>query len=466
MITKSCKCGAKSKEVQCARQFTCDVKCKRIRDCGKHPCNKKCCDGDCAPCEQMCGKTLNCKNHKCLSRCHQGPCYPCTQRTQVVCNCGETKITVPCGKEKNTKPPRCKKVCTMDTNCHHKERIKHLCHPGDCPLCKQICNRSLDCSHICTVPCHDNVQVHVEQKGRPAGPWEDTGPVYQTKKLPCPPCTAPVPIACLGNHEIANWPCHEAKPSSCGRKCGRQLPCTNHTCQRECHRVRHAPDDISSGINCKKCDSACGIDRPAGCSHPCNQGCHPGPCNPCPVNLKLKCHCGIGNLFIKCSEFCGCGEKDKHDLLCCKDQCPKLMECGHRCLNLCHSGVCSSQSLCKKRVKLSCPCKRRKEDFRCFTVNSAENPVQCDDECEEIKKKEMEKKNKSGKDRVQEDLHAKREAEIFEKQLEGGKRKRRNRRRGEAEEEEESFYEKNKIYVISFVVLVSIIVGYSATAYI
>lgn len=78
----------------------------------------------------------------------------------------------------------------------------------------------------------------------------------------------------------------------------------------------------------------------------------------------------------------------------------------------------------------------------------------------------MEKKKKSVKDTVQEDLHAKREAEIFEKQMEGGKRKRRNRRRGETEEEEESFYEKNKIYVISFVVLVSVFVGYSATAYI
>ena len=68
MRVKRCRCGAKSKEVQCAKTFSCETKCKSIRDCGRHPCNKKCCPGSCPQCEQACGKTLSCKNHKCMSR--------------------------------------------------------------------------------------------------------------------------------------------------------------------------------------------------------------------------------------------------------------------------------------------------------------------------------------------------------------------------------------------------------------
>ena len=71
MRVKSCKCGAKKKDIQCGKSFTCDTKCKKLRDCKRHPCNRKCCTG-CQQCEQPCSKTLNCKNHKCTSRCHTG----------------------------------------------------------------------------------------------------------------------------------------------------------------------------------------------------------------------------------------------------------------------------------------------------------------------------------------------------------------------------------------------------------
>jgi len=35
-----------------------------------------------------------------------GPCYPCPLTSKVSCHCGKTSITVVCGKEKRTKPPR------------------------------------------------------------------------------------------------------------------------------------------------------------------------------------------------------------------------------------------------------------------------------------------------------------------------------------------------------------------------
>ena len=52
----------------------------------------------------------------------------------------------------------------------------------------------------------------------------------------CPPCECPVEVECIGGHTARKMPCHEAKEFSCGRPCGRLLPCGNHCCQRECHR--------------------------------------------------------------------------------------------------------------------------------------------------------------------------------------------------------------------------------------
>ena len=71
----------------------------------------QCCDGSCPRCELQCNKTLGCRNHKCASPCHTGPCYPCPLTVEIKCTCGATSITVPCGREKTTNPPKCRKPC-------------------------------------------------------------------------------------------------------------------------------------------------------------------------------------------------------------------------------------------------------------------------------------------------------------------------------------------------------------------
>ncbi|CAH0546976.1 unnamed protein product [Brassicogethes aeneus] len=140
-VKKQCRCGLHTKEVQCFKPYFCETKCKNIRDCNKHPCNRRCCDGNCPPCEKPCGKTLSCGNHKCLSICHRGPCYPCSNTDTVTCKCGYTKLIVPCGRKNKTKPPKCSKLCITPSDCHHENRDKHRCHFGDCPPCKQTCNK-------------------------------------------------------------------------------------------------------------------------------------------------------------------------------------------------------------------------------------------------------------------------------------------------------------------------------------
>lgn len=40
-IEKSCKCGSTKKEFACSKTFTCENKCKNMKSCKKHTCNKK-----------------------------------------------------------------------------------------------------------------------------------------------------------------------------------------------------------------------------------------------------------------------------------------------------------------------------------------------------------------------------------------------------------------------------------------
>jgi len=457
MASKECRCGAKVKEVQCAKNFTCETKCKKTRDCQRHPCNKKCCPGSCPPCEHQCGKTLSCKNHKCLSRCHRGACYPCQATVELACNCKNTKQVVPCGREKNTKPPRCRKACGVASNCHHPVRDRHNCHPPPCPTCKQVCGHEMSCGHICPKVCHDNVQVKVVDNTKPIGPWEEKAPVIKISKLPCPPCNSPVPVICLGQHETCLWPCHVAKPAPCGRKCGRSLQCGNHTCSRDCHKVRHAEKDTSAGVNCKKCDIECCVPTPQGCPHPCPLPCHPPPCQTCSANIKIKCHCGLTNLFRKCGDFLRASKTEKEEMTCCQDQCPKLITCGHRCSKLCHLGECLDVEDCRKKVKIGCPCKRKKEEFRCNQTSRKETKVACDATCKAVSKQAVDENLKAAQHKQEEELlKNQKEAELFERRLEGGGKKRRRTRKTEFLEEEPSFIVTHKAVLLLGTVLVAI----------
>ncbi|KAL0280164.1 UNVERIFIED_CONTAM: hypothetical protein PYX00_001538 [Menopon gallinae] len=40
-VVKVCRCGQKKKEFLCQKEFLCASKCKRMKNCGRHPCNRK-----------------------------------------------------------------------------------------------------------------------------------------------------------------------------------------------------------------------------------------------------------------------------------------------------------------------------------------------------------------------------------------------------------------------------------------
>ncbi|XP_070554401.1 NF-X1-type zinc finger protein NFXL1-like [Ptychodera flava] len=462
MTVKSCRCGARKKSVQCFKDYQCETKCNRIRDCGKHQCKRKCCDWNCPGCEQPCNKSLSCKNHKCPSKCHQGLCYPCPLTVDISCRCGDTVITVPCGREKVTKAPRCKLLCRVPPDCHHGSRQPHPCHFGRCPACTQICNKALpNCHHHCPDPCHSAVlHRQVEGQGARSGPWEPKAQItLKVVELPCQPCRHPLLLWCRGKHQEFSVPCSEARSFPCGRVCGRKLKCTNHTCQLECHEVSSAPDEDQAGIECQECEAPCEKERPEGCNHKCFDACHPGPCKECTQMLRKRCHCNTTLLYVECSKWTSGNQGDREKLLSCQHQCPKLLPCDHACTKPCHPGSCVTSEMCTKKVTVRCSCRRKKKDFPCNVVRSCNGQVKCDDICEI----ELEKKRKAlieAEKLKQEEIlkRQQKEVEEFERRFRGKKKSRKRR----VEKEEQTWWQQyRKFFTVAIIaVFLAVFVAY------
>ncbi|XP_071446670.1 NF-X1-type zinc finger protein NFXL1 [Hetaerina americana] len=516
MRVQTCRCGQYSKDLPCQKEFLCENKCRRTRNCLRHPCSRKCCDGRCPPCDKICSRTLSCGKHRCQAPCHRGPCYPCPLMVTISCPCQATSVKVPCGQERRIKGDakrgrgvvvKCRKPCKNPTECQHP-RKPHTCHSGDCPPCREVCGliRDKTCGHACTAVCHTSVWVKedISQRKKPEGPWEKPQEPKVVKKcLPCPPCTVGVEVDCLGGHERSSQPCHSASPYSCGRECGRVLPCESHFCTFPCHHVKGSSaltnasqnGQVPAGRNCEACNNPCVKPRPSGCPHQCSiQHCHRGDCPPCKQVVKQKCHCGLTpSIFVECLRWTAALEGDGgmeqkevaseqkgsnvEKLLSCANQCPKLLCCGHRCEAICHSGSCPADSLsasgnrteCAQKVRITCPCGRIKQRRVCKDVWSPDQNVQtkdgkgpkplvlleCDDECKLREDKESRARDASRERRkVEEEKRNAEELERFKLKLEG-KRGGRGRRRRDLEESEDGGKWWTSYWMISFIILLS-----------
>lgn len=425
-IVKRCRCGAKMKEVPCAREYLCESKCKKVRNCFIHPCNRKCCTGrDCPPCEKPCGRTLSCGNHKCTQVCHVGPCYPCTQTERVTCKCGSRVLQLSCGAKKRTKPPRCTKPCKIKPECHHSRSLPHNCHFDSCPPCAQTCDKVLSCGHQCPMKCHSCVLVNLAANVKPAGPWEKIEPQLIKKNFPCDPCKIPVTISCHGNHRTRTLPCHQQGPFSCKGSCDWKLKCGNHKCTLNCHVRQISPDDPKLSLNCSPCEGRCTRARPTGCNHPCALPCHPQACPSCTLKVRSRCHCGLGMVYVPCNEWNGASPTAKEELMRCLARCPKPLPCGHTCVSTCHPGPCPLPPRCEEKLKVKCPCKRVVREVACSDLASGKERVECNAGCD--KKKEAARKLKEEEEerlRREEELKAQQELELYQRKFQGNRTKR------------------------------------------
>ncbi|XP_033118413.1 NF-X1-type zinc finger protein NFXL1-like [Anneissia japonica] len=499
MSQRSCLCGRLATLRSCeSLVWQCNCVCGKVLSCGNHTCEEVCHEGKCKGCPRAenrscpCGKTkyqlpctedvptcgdtcnklLECGLHQCTNRCHTGPCenvssfmttglcYPCRELSKIQCNCGKTVQKVRCGMERVTKPPRCKQSCSTPPSCHHIRREPHHCHFGQCPPCRQLCDKPLSgCSHRCPKGCHDDVTVkHVEQKPRPAGPWEKQPEVqYRQVALPCPPCLQPVPVDCFGKHETHPLPCSQARSFSCQRTCGRLLLCGNHRCQLECHVVTGATSDEMAGSECMPCEEKCSKPRPQDCPHKCQLPCHSTQCPTCEKSNKMRCHCRNMLLYVKCSEWTKASASERDEKQSCKGPCPQMMSCDHLCSKQCHSGDCALPSECTGKKAIKCPCKRRKKNFPCPLVQSNEAKLECDDNCKQLIEKQKKLKEE---EELRNELELKkqqmRDEEEFKRVMNKGKKHRRRKN----EEIEYKPWWRSQYVTIGAVLLLALIFGF------
>lgn len=318
----------------------------------------------------------------------------------------------------------------------------------------------------------------------------------QLKTLPCPPCEVSVPVTCLGGHETRPWPCHMSRPSSCGRVCGRPLPCKNHTCELTCHKVGIINEDgtSSDGTPCMECENECLFPRPAGCTHTCPQPCHPAPCKPCKQLVRISCHCSISTLYRHCVDLTSASSEERDELLRCGNQCPKNVSrglvpptriykmflfvkkkkynttffqypCGHRCINDCHPGACTNGETCSKKVRLWCKCKRIKKDFLCSFVQKEQVTVDCDDVCESLKNERNQAQEAMiAKKREAEELRNREEIEKFEKKFKP-RRKKKDKYDNSRQSQGNTGYKRKIAWILTIIIgLVGVTIAYMSTS--
>ncbi|KAL0888549.1 hypothetical protein Bca101_012532 [Brassica carinata] len=353
VVTKSCRCGGTKKQVPCRQELVCERKCQRMRDCGNHPCRRRCCDGECPPCAEVCGKRLRCRNHKCQSPCHQGQCAPCPIMVSISCACGQTHFEVRI------------RICLLVSNL---DAVKRVCHGPRPPPNREFILK----------PTKKMLNIHVEA----------------TPGSPCPRCPELVWRPCVGNHLAAErmMVCSDKTQFACDNLCGNPLPCGNHYCSFTCHplEIRSSSMDKRSE-SCEKCELRCQKlimdpvsgrklifhtddvqERSPRCQHPCPRRCHPEDCQPCKTLVKRSCHCGAMVHAFECIEYNTLSEKDQSKARSCRGPCHrKLPNCTHLCPEICHPGQCPSPDKCGKKVVVRCKCLTLKKEWLCKDVQAA-----------------------------------------------------------------------------------------------
>ncbi|MQL88742.1 hypothetical protein Taro_021316 [Colocasia esculenta] len=426
VLVKFCRCGSLKKEVPCYQDLICERKCQKLRDCGRHACKRRCCDGNCPPCPEICGRRLRCGNHKCPSPCHRGICAPCPLMISISCACGETHFEVPCGTEKEQKPPKCPKLCNISCLCRHSSTCKpHKCHYGACPPCRIICAEQLPCGHTCKIRFVFKFRhsftgyqsyapvpllcmliclvltLRVSFSCRCHGPVPPPNPDFSLRPKkrkqerhtevpgsPCPPCQEVVWRSCLGQHIGEDRPmvCSTQVRFSCQNLCGNLLKCGNHYCTKCCHALKHKlpsttsnvggrePDDDNPGIAepCEQCSLPCQKERKPACPHPCPRPCHSDDCPPCNVLIKRPCHCGTMVHVFECLYYNTLSDEEQQRIRSCGGPCHrKLPNCPHLCSEKCHPGTCPSVVRCLKKVSVRCACNNLRKEWVCQDAQDA-----------------------------------------------------------------------------------------------
>lgn len=371
--TYTCFCG-KVKNPEWSRNeipHSCGEVCRKKQpgqDC-PHSCNLLCHPGPCPPCPAFmtktceCGRTrhtvrcgqavsvhcsnpceniLNCGQHQCAELCHGGQCQPCQIILNQVCYCGSTSRDVLCGTDVGKSDGfgdfSCLKICGKDLKCGN-HTCSQVCHPQPC----QPCPRLPPLVRCC--PCGQTPLSQLLELGS-SGRKTCMDPVPSCGKV----CGKPLPCGSLDFIHTCEKLCHEGDCGPCSRtsviscRCSfrtKELPCTSlksedatFMCDKRCNKKRlcgrHKCNEICCVDKEHKCPLICGRKLRCGL-HRCEEPCHRGNCQTCWQASfdELTCHCGASVIYPPVP----CGTRPPE----CTQTCARVHECDHPVYHSCHS---------------------------------------------------------------------------------------------------------------------------------
>ena len=230
--------------------------------------------------------------------------------------------------------------------------------------CGDVCGRSRGpgCPHLCPQQCHPGA---------------------------CPACTSMAPMQkCFCGQTSYQPLCKDRHlRRSCENICGKTLNCGNHACLSKCHEDQCSDCEYSFVQDCfcgkeslslkcgskPSCENKC--NRILSCGkHFCDKKCHEGDCGVCQLSPDLITHCPCGKNpldMILLNPRSSCCDP----IPSCFGACNKILDCGHKCSIVCHSGPCPP---CKSTQNVSCRCTRTSQDVRCQDLGKM---ILCNKQC-------------------------------------------------------------------------------------
>ncbi|XP_068242423.1 protein shuttle craft-like [Palaemon carinicauda] len=188
-------------------------------------------------------------------------------------------------------------------------------------------------------------------------------------------------------------------PHSCGMLCQKPIQIDGKSCIHKCNVLCHPGPCVpcfkkvttscycgssTKYVHCRdrffSCDKKC--KKLLNCGmHWCQQACHGGPCEDCPENVDVKCHCGKTTKNVPCTSEA----LDKMSFSC-QNVCSSPLECGnHNCEEMCHSGACDSCPMDVDAIKY-CPCGKTSLQllYECQNLPKRKNCLDSIPECDKI----------------------------------------------------------------------------------
>ncbi|XP_042584022.1 transcriptional repressor NF-X1 isoform X3 [Cyprinus carpio] len=250
--------------------------------------------------------------------------------------------------------------------------------------CGDMCGKKRsggECNHPCNILCHPG---------------------------PCPQCPAFITKSCICGRMRKQVRCSQAGPLLCEDVCGALLNCSEHFCAQVCHSGPCQPCQLRvqqacfCGVTFR--EVACGTDRekfdgsgyftcckPCGkmldCqSHRCQQLCHPGQCQSCPLSPKLVRSCSCGQTPLSKLLELGYTERKTctDPIPSCGKTCNKPLPCGdgdsvHLCEKLCHEDSCGP---CSLTSSIKCRCGSNSKEVPCAAIQTEQDMVfTCEKRC-------------------------------------------------------------------------------------